>query len=56
MRPLLADEVSRELAGSVREDVFDREAIRRRLRAMLTPAQEAREGGVQPAAEPDEEF
>jgi hypothetical protein len=56
MRPLLAGEVSRELAESVHEDVFNREAIRRRLRALLTPAQETREGGVEPAAEPDEEF
>jgi len=56
MRPLLADEVSRELAESVHEDVFDREAIRRRLQAMLTtPVEEAREGGVEPAGEPDEE-
>jgi hypothetical protein len=56
MRPLLADEVSRELAESVYEDVFNREAIRQRLRALLTPEEEAREGGVEPAAEPDEEF
>jgi hypothetical protein len=55
MRPLLADEVSRELAESVHEGVFDREAIRRRLRALLTPEEEAREGGVQPVREPDEE-
>jgi len=46
MRPFLADEVSRELAESVHEDVFNREAIRRRLRAMLTPAEETREGGA----------
>lgn len=56
MRPLLADVVSRELAESVHEDVFDREAIRRRLRALLTLVEKAREGGVEPAAEPDEEF
>jgi len=56
MRPLLADVVSRELAESVHEDVFDREAIRRRLRALLTPVEEAPEGGAEPAAEPDEEF
>jgi len=46
MRPLLADEVSRELAESVHEDVFNREAIRRRLGALLTPEEEAREGGA----------
>ena len=56
MRPMLAGEVGRELAESVHEDVFDREAIRRRLQAMLTPAQEAREGGAETASEPDEEF
>jgi len=55
MRPLLANEVSRELAESVHEDVFNREAIRRRLQVLLPPAREAREGGVEPAGEPDEE-
>jgi hypothetical protein len=44
MRPLLVGEVGREFVESVRQEVFDREAIRRRLRALLTPAQEAREG------------
>ena len=55
MRPLLADEMSRELAESVHEDVFNREAIRQRLQALLTPAEEAREGGVKSSGEPDEE-
>jgi hypothetical protein len=40
----------------VHEDVFDREAIHRRLRALLTPVEKAPEEGVEPAAEPDEEF
>ena len=55
MRPLLVGEVGREFVESVRQEVFDREAIRRRLRALLTPAEEAREGRAVPAGEPDEE-